>query len=97
MNIVNFGLIPGGASKALSSIETALITSFSVTILETMHLLLKGALIRKQSEGLTGYVHQNKMAELQRLMGHVDTIRGSEQAIIGGLFPLLIAQKSMSS
>ena len=102
MTILNFGLLPGGFSRDSRSEESDLNQRFSDIVLESVKLLLHASLLRKQSQAIgepssedsgTG---QSELTEIERLMNFIDEARKSNGVKMGGVFPQLIAQKSVS-
>lgn len=102
MTILNFGLLPGGFSRDSRSEDPVLNKRFSEIVLESVKLLLHACLLRKQSQAIgepssgdsgTG---QSELTEIQRLMDFIDEARKSDGIKMGGVFPHLIAQKTVS-
>ena len=86
--------MPGGICKNSALEDTALNASFSDTLLETMKLLLKGASLRGQSIDQQEIGDRDDNSEIQKLMDNINDIRVGGKVIMGGFFPLLIAQRS---
>ena len=102
MTIINFNLLPGGVSRESLSQDASLNERFSDIVLESVKLLLKASLVRKNSqapqdpragEGGTG---QSEQIKIQMLMDTIDEARNSNGIKMGGVFPQLIAQKATS-
>ena len=94
MNLIQFSLQPAGVCDNLQAENASLKSSFSKTVLETMKLLLQGSMIRKQSSHGESHTETNsEISDIQRLMGYIDELYGSGKVLVGGFFPLLIAQK----
>jgi len=102
LTILNFNLLPGGLSRETKSDEIALNNRFSDIVLESVELLLNASLVRKKSEmiadplGEKTSMKEGQLMEIEKLVGFVNDARGSGKIRMGGVFPQLIAQKSMS-
>ena len=100
MTIINFNLLPGGVSRNSQPRETILNRRFSDIILESMKLLLNASLIRKKplqdekAGSETGDAVKSQWTKLQTLMDFVEKTRKSDEIMMGGFFPQLIARKS---
>ncbi|KAL9115742.1 MAG: hypothetical protein Q9227_000110 [Pyrenula ochraceoflavens] len=90
MSILKFSLMAGGFSRAAKSDDVAVNERFSETVLETVQLLLKSALLRIKSAGGT----DESADSLQGLIDLITENSKDGKIKMGGLFPLLVAQKS---
>jgi hypothetical protein len=99
VSVLHFTLLPGGISRALKTDEEHLNRLFSETVLESVKLLLAASLNMNRPEDMDG--DSGEMAgctdnskQIERIISRVEDMRNSTDSIIGGFFPLLIAQKS---
>ena len=81
--------------------KTDLNIRFSEIVLESMKLLLNASLVRKKSEassdvsGGASRTGEDQFVETQRLLDFIGKTQESKSVLMGGVFPQLIAQKSM--
>ena len=95
MNLIHFDLVGAGICNNLHAENASLNTNFSRTLLETMKLLLQGSLIRRQSQNVENDIDQGyEVSDVQKLISGIDEVYDSGKLLVGGLFPLLIAQRS---
>lgn len=105
LDVLHFNLLPGGICKDLSLKGDSLIRRFSDIVLESVKLLL-GAPLKEDSQveqaETTNSESREKSAgmdhleNIHRLMAAIDAIRESDEITAGGIFPQLIAQKTLN-
>lgn len=105
MTMLNFNLIPAGFAD-VSCKDEAMKTKFSDILLESLDLLLNAALLRKwpqdqeadskNKEARNGraYADHWQKEDILRLISYIKQERGSGDVRMGGIFPVLVAQKS---
>lgn len=97
MVILSFSLVPGGTSRRSGVQEPALAEHFDDTLLESMALLLHASLVRREAQSgrmTEDAVDAMEHAQIKRLVDWLEQMRKTKEIRMGGLFPLLIAQKS---
>lgn len=102
MTMLNFNLIPAGFANLSSEGDEALKMKFSDILLESVDLLLNAALLRRwpqkqeeESENGEAETDQGQKEEILRLVSYIKEARGSGAVRMGGIFPVLVAQKSI--
>lgn len=106
MTMLNFNLIPAGFANVSSGADEAMKLKFSDILLESVDLLLNAALLRrwpeKQQEESENEEAGNTRAdkgekeEILKLVSYIKEVRESGAVRMGGIFPVLVAQKSMN-
>lgn len=104
MTMLNFNLIPAGFTNVSTGEDEAMKMKFSDILLESVDLLLNAALLRRwpQEESESGeagtdraYADQGQKEAILRLISYIKEVRGSGDVRMGGIFPVLVAQKSI--
>lgn len=100
MMIKSFNLLCGGVARAPASQEPSVDERFSEILLESMKLLLDASLKRKQQHEERApeikYSDGDQLTTIHRLIEYLDELRKSGKVKMGGYFPQVIAQKSIS-
>ena len=98
ISILHFNLVPGGICRDAKQRSDKLNIRFSETVLESVKLLLasplNGTSREKESKAALSLTDTKKV-KIQRLIDSVDSIIQSNEIIAGGIFPYLVAQKSV--
>lgn len=92
MAILHFNLLPAGFCKGSWLEDGVAKEHFSDILLESVNLLLNASLLRKRQDGKGD--QDAEVVELQRLINYTKETQESKRVKMGGIFPLLIAQKS---
>ena len=106
MNVNNFHLLPAGFSNPAQSHDSILNEGFSNNLLDGLKLILSGFVMRLKAaqsneagepqlaESVAGSNHGDELTHLQRLIDYIENNSKTRQVKMGGVFPLVVAQKA---